>query len=81
MEEVVSPVGHRYVPPPEAEIVTMLPIQPLAPMAVALGSGFTVTVAVADLVQPFALVTVTVYVVVDEGLTVIAAVVAPVFHR
>jgi hypothetical protein len=41
------------------------------------GIGFTVTVAVATAAQPFALVTVTVYGVVAAGLTVMAAVAAP----
>src|SRR5689334_17176667 len=45
------------------------------------GSGFTVTVVEHELVHPCALVTVTVYVVVEVGLTVIAAVVAPVLQR
>ena len=41
---------------------------------------FTVTVRVALAVQPLASVTVTVYVVVEAGFTVIKAVVAPVLH-
>src|SRR5215213_8683687 len=45
------------------------------------GSGFTVTVVEHELVHPCALVTVTVYVVVEVGLTVIAAVVAPLLQR
>src|SRR5258706_7708060 len=45
------------------------------------GSGFTVTVVEHELVQPLALVTVTVYVVVIVGLTVMDAVVAPVLQR
>jgi hypothetical protein len=45
------------------------------------GSGFTVTVVEQELVHPAALVTVTVYVVVTVGLTVIVAVVAPVLQR
>lgn len=50
-------------------------------MAVTVGNGFTVTVAVVLAVQPAARVTVTVYVVVATGLTVMAAVVAPLFQR
>ncbi|SRR5258705_6505164 len=45
------------------------------------GNGFTVTVLLHELLHPCALVTVTVYVVVTVGLTVIEAVVAPVLHR
>jgi hypothetical protein len=44
------------------------------------GSGFTVIVEVEVAEQPFAFVTVTVYVVVDAGVTVIAAEFAPVFQ-
>ena len=45
------------------------------------GTLLTVTVLVQELVQPCALVTVTVYVVFELGETVIAAVVAPVLHK
>ena len=45
------------------------------------GCGFTTTVAEHELVHPFALVTVTVYVVVEDGLTVTEAVVADVLQR
>jgi hypothetical protein len=49
--------------------------------AVATGSGLTVTDVVAVAVQPVdGLVTVTVYVVVVEGFTVVEAVVAPVLQ-
>ena len=43
-------------------------------------NGYTVIVLDADDEQLFAFVTVTVYIVVDAGLTVIAAVVAPVLQ-
>ena len=52
-----------------------------APAILHAGSGFTVTVVEHELVHPFASVTVTVYVVVEVGLTVIEAVVADVLHR
>lgn len=52
-----------------------------APAMLHAGSGFTVTVVEHELVHPFASVTVTVYVVVEVGLTVIEAVVADVLHR
>ena len=45
------------------------------------GSGLTVTVVEHELVHPFTSLTVTVYVVVVAGLTVIEAVVADVLHR
>jgi len=46
----------------------------------AFGNGFTVTTLLAVALQPFTSVTVTLYVVVRIGLTVILAVLAPVFH-
>jgi len=49
-------------------------------VAVTFGNGFTVTVREVDVEQPIELVPVTVYVVVDVGLTVMFAVVAPVLH-
>jgi hypothetical protein len=51
------------------------------PVIEAVGFELTVTVAETDLVQPPVPVTVTVYVVLTVGLTVIAAVVAPVFQE
>ena len=45
------------------------------------GAGLTVTVDEHELLQPFTFVTVTVYVVVDVGFTVMEAVVAPVLQR
>jgi hypothetical protein len=48
---------------------------------VQVGPGVTVKVAEHELVHPLAFVTVTVYVVVDVGLTVIEAVVAALLHR
>ena len=50
-------------------------------LIVGVGNGFTTWVAVVLEVQPAPLVTVTVYVVVAPGVTVILAVVAPVFHE
>jgi hypothetical protein len=44
------------------------------------GEGFTETVTDADCEHPLELVPMTVYVVVSPGLTVMLAVVAPVFH-
>ena len=52
-----------------------------APVIEHAGSGFTVTVTEQELVHPFASVTVTVYVVVVTGLTVIEAVVAALLQR
>src|SRR5436190_744308 len=45
------------------------------------GNGLTVTVVEHELVHPLPLVTVTVYVVVTVGRTVIVAVIAPVLQR
>ena len=48
--------------------------------ALAVGKAFTVTITSSLELQPFE-VTVTVYVVVDAGLTLILDVVAPVLHK
>lgn len=83
IEAVVAPVLHRNDVPPEAVSVDEPPTQNEESETVMLhtGAGFTVTVAEHELVHPLASVTVTVYVVVTEGLTVIEAVVALVLHR
>ena len=47
MEAVVAPVFQRYVPPPEAVIVAVWPLQIVALVAAAAGNGLTVTVPVA----------------------------------
>ena len=80
---VVAPVLHRNDVPPDAVSVDEAPTQidGFAGVMLQTGSGFTVTVVEQELVHPCALVTVTVYVVVAVGLTVIAAVVAPVLHK
>ncbi len=60
--------GKLYIPPtgvPDNAIA--LPTQPLTPLAVTTGSGFTVTVTVFVSVQPEVFVPVTVYVVVVGG--------------
>ena len=87
---VVAPVLQEYVPPPEAVSVAVAPTQMMPSLFVVpdvsmtaiagTGSGFTVMVDEAVPVQPFRL-TVTVYDVVEPGVTVIAAVVAPVFQE
>jgi hypothetical protein len=77
---VVSPLLHAYVPPPEAVKVTLPPEQiVVGPPAVieAVVVVFTVTVWLAVAVQPLAFVTVTVYVVVVNGLAEKDAVVWP----
>jgi len=81
---VVAPVLQRNDVPPDAVSVVEPPVQIDGLLGVMLhtGTGFTTTVVEQDDVHPFTpLVTVTVYVVVTEGLTVIVAVVAPVLHR
>ena len=70
IEVVVSPVLQAYVPPPVPVRVADAPAQMIPSLAVvpdvsatvvpAVGKGFTVMVVVAEAVQPFALVTVTV---------------------
>ena len=74
---------HKNVIPPEAVNVTGSPGQMggTTQMIAHIGAGFTVTVTEQDEVHPLASVTVTVYVVVDAGLTVMAAVVAALLHR
>ncbi len=79
---VVAPVLQRNVTPPADVSVTEPPAQMLCGgQMLQVGPGVTVTVAEQELLQPLALVTVTVYVVVTVGFTVIDAVVAPVLHR
>ena len=87
---VVAPVLHTYVPPPLAVRTAVAPAHMIPSLLVvpevsatkiaAAGNGLTVMVVLAVAVHPFALVTVTVYVVVPAGVTVIAEVVAPVLH-
>ena len=79
---MVADVLQRNDVPPVAVSVAESPTQ-IEPDEVMLhtGAGFTVMVAEHELVQPSASVSVTVYVVVAEGLTVIAAVVALVLQR
>ena len=75
---------HRNDVPPDAVSVDEPPtqIEGLELAMLHTGAGFTVTVLVHDDVHPLlASVTVTVYVVVAEGVTVMDAVVAPVLHR
>ena len=76
---VVADVFHKYDVPPVAVNTVDVPEQMiLLPVIAAVGNGLTVKARVAVAVQPAALVTVTVYVPAVD--TVIAAVVAPVFH-
>ena len=67
---------------PDAVKSVLDPLQiVLMPVMLAVGTGLTVITRLAVEVQPLALVTVTVYVVVVVGFTGIVAVVAPVFHK
>jgi hypothetical protein len=79
----VAPVLHVYEFAPEALNVTELPahIAFADALTVTDGKAFTVTATVATLVHPPAPVPVTVYVVVEVGLTVILVFVAPVLHE
>jgi hypothetical protein len=79
---VVAPVFHKYVPPPVAVKFVLPPLQiTFVPVIFAIGKAFTATPLLAVAVQPLAFVTVTVYVAFAVGLTVMAAVVSPVFHK
>jgi hypothetical protein len=83
MVAVVAPVLQRNVIPPVADNETESPGQSggTAQMIAHIGAGVTLTVVVQTPLHPLALVTVTVYVVVEVGLTVMEAVVAPVLQR
>jgi hypothetical protein len=75
---VVDPLLQIYVLPPFAVRVVLSPRQiSLSPLIVGVGIGFTVTVSLATAWHPLASVTVTLYVVVAVGLTVILLVVEP----
>ena len=88
---VVAPVFQTYVLPPEAVSVADAPEQMLASLLLlpevsftamdAVGCGFTVIVVEAVAVQLPVPVTVTMYAVVADGATVMAAVVAPLLQR
>jgi hypothetical protein len=81
MLAVVAPVLQAYVPPPLAVKVVLLPGQiEDVPLMATLGLAYTVTVRLAEAVIPKVKVAVTRYVVFTDGLTLIDAVVAPVFH-
>ena len=79
---LVDPVLHKYVFAPAPVSVELSPIQIAAgdALAVTVGSGFTVTVTNAVPVHPAALVPVTKYVVVEDGLTEVLPLVDPVLH-
>jgi hypothetical protein len=83
IEAVVAALLQRNVVPPVAVSVDEHPTQidGLAGVMLQTGAGFIVTVVEHELVHPLASVTVTVYVVVDVGLTVIEAVVAALLQR
>jgi len=84
IEAVVAPVLQRNDTPPDDVRVDEPPtqIEGLDGVMLHTGTGLTTTVVEQDDVHPLsASVTVTVYVVVTEGLTVMEAVVAPVLHR
>src|ERR1041385_3128263 len=83
IEAVVAALLQRNDVPPDAVNVDEPPthIEGLFGVMLQVGAGFTVTVAEHELVHPLALVTVTVYVVVVAGLTVIEAVVAALLQR
>ena len=83
MVAVVAPVLQRNVIPPVAVKETESPGHNggTAQTIAHIGAGVTATVAVHVPLHPLASVTVTVYVVVAPGFTVMDAVVAPVLQR
>jgi hypothetical protein len=83
MEAVVAALLQRNDVPPDAVSVAEPPMQNDESETAMLqtGPGLTVTVVEHELVHPFASLTVTVYVVVVVGLTVIEAVVAALLQR
>ena len=83
MLAVVAELLHEYEVPPLAVRVALAPlhIETVAGKMLAVGFEFTVTVRDIVAVQLFALVTVTVYVVVVAGFTVILAVVPALLHE
>jgi hypothetical protein len=81
MDEVVFPLLHTNADPPEAVSVVLLPEQMVVfPLIAAVMAPVTFTVATAVPVQ-IPLLTCTVYEVVVVGVTIMAEVLAPVFHR
>src|SRR5262245_23800068 len=72
IEAVVAALLHKKDVPPDAVSVVEPPthMDGLDGVMLQTGNGFTVTVVEQELVHPFTFVTVTVYVVVDVGLTV-----------
>ena len=72
IQEVINEYLHELEQPSNNHIV-------FVPVIVGVGNGFTVNIRVAVAVQPAALVTVTVYV--PAVVTLIAALVALVFHK
>jgi hypothetical protein len=78
---VVAVVFHTYVPPPLAVKVVLVPLHIVTSNpAFANGNGVTVTTTASVAEQPDAL-TITLYVVVAPGVTVMLDVVAVVFQR
>ena len=73
---------HKNDVPPDAVRVAESPMQiALGEVMLQTGAGLMVTMVEHELLHPNESVTVTVYVVVTEGLTVMEAVVAPVLQR
>ena len=86
MEALVEPVLHSYVVPAtedETLIVAVAPLQISVAVDVTVSTGFGKTLMVTEPVvtHPSGLVSVTLYVVVATGETVIEAVFPPLLHR
>ena len=81
MAEVVAPVDHTQDAAPVADKVVLVPLQIFTSFpANTVGNGLTVTSVAVVSEQPFASVTLTIYVVLLFGVTVIAALVCPFGH-
>ena len=82
MEDVLCPLLHEYVDPPDAVSVAVCPLQilPALPLTIAFTIGFTVTFTAAVSAQsPFDMIREYVAEVVGE--TTMTALVAPVLHE
>jgi hypothetical protein len=81
IESVVAPVLQRYLPPPVAISVTVLPGHIfLGEVIVTIGTESTVTVTAVSLLQPLSVIT-AVNVVVDKGVTEILLDVDALLHK
>lgn len=83
IDDAVAPVLQTYDVPPNAVKVRVPPgqIESDGGVTPTTGGGFPTTFLVAEAVQPFTSVTVTLYVDVDDGVKLIVVVVSPVLQK